>query len=341
MSHPTVARVSYYKTLSFEDLETLVDFNAGLPEVLREPPWKVPSNQPEADTINQILGEIRNTSHTHTLHTFFSDHSFKVQCSVISSADNPSDPKSIMNYGLTKRILDSNCLNLSILLRHYLNTLRLDATVICGMLINPSNPKMLSITHVFLDIGNTTIDNQYTMISSADDHLTNRTNFFKQFKGIRQLSNYSKTPPSKFKAASWLNEEFKKDGDDRQFGQDLLELESLNEHEQNKTVAFSLATAAIEPGLLIYDKLMTGFIKKTFSVDVPSLVEKMAGVCWSCEMEAAELKTCAGCGVARYCGKTCITKDWEVVHKQLHIMAKKIGKNRLGKDFQLKSLNPI
>jgi len=246
--------------------------------------------------------------------------------------------------GLQLRIMDSQCQNISILLRRYLQHLGVELQAVCGLL-KPTGITQ-SIPHVFLNIGGTIIDNSYVCSDVSKDHKANRTMFFDNISAIKHVSIFSMEKPSTVSFQSF-EEEFQQDGDDRQFGQKLLELGTENEHEQNKIVAFNIATAGIEPGCLIYDKLMRGFIKRAFQVDIPPVEEQMGRVCWSCADAGGELRTCGGCGVARYCGwdSACQRSDWGRVHKLLHNTAKKVAKNRMEvrfgiKTFDLRSLNP-
>ena len=86
-------------------------------------------------------------------------------------------------------------------------------------------------------------------------------------------------------------------------------METENELEQNKTIMFNIAMAGIEPGCMIYDKLMRGFILRKFKVEIPDIKEEFSSKCWGCGRDSKEinqdkdpeksLKTCSRCGVAR------------------------------------------
>ena len=79
---------------------------------------------------------------------------------------------------------------------------------------------------------------------------------------------------------------------------------------QDKTIMFAIAMAGVEPGCMIYDKLMRGFIRSKFQVEIPDLREEFSSKCWGCGRESEEikhdgeaensLKMCSGCGVARW-----------------------------------------
>jgi hypothetical protein len=50
-------RVDFYRSVNFKDLQNLVEFNDGLPKELTQLPWRVPKAHPQAQVINQLLGE--------------------------------------------------------------------------------------------------------------------------------------------------------------------------------------------------------------------------------------------------------------------------------------------
>ena len=75
--------------------------------------------------------------------------------------------------------------------------------------------------------------------------------------------------------------------------------------------------AGIEPGCMIYDKLMRGFIWSKFQLEIPDLREEFSSKCWGCGRDSKDieqnekgnvedtgdeksLKTCSRCGVARW-----------------------------------------
>ena len=91
---------------------------------------------------------------------------------------------------------------------------------------------------------------------------------------------------------------------------------------QDKTIVFNIAMAGIEPGVMIYDKLMRGFIGRKYNVKIPDFKETFSSKCWGCggdskdifqvddtekgDMDVEDdpsvqksLKTCTRCGVAR------------------------------------------
>ena len=97
-------------------------------------------------------------------------------------------------------------------------------------------------------------------------------------------------------------------------------METKSELAQDKTIMFAIAMAGVEPGCMIYDKLMRGFIRIKFQMEIPDLREEFSSKCWGCGRESEEikqngepekgfvkdtgaeksLKTCSGCGVARW-----------------------------------------
>ena len=88
------------------------------------------------------------------------------------------------------------------------------------------------------------------------------------------------------------------------------QVETGSELSQKKTIAWSIAMAGIEPGCLIFDKLMRGFIWKNYEVKITDIEEELSKICWGCGREAEvregqnkskdkSLMACTGCGVAR------------------------------------------
>ena len=88
-----------------------------------------------------------------------------------------------------------------------------------------------------------------------------------------------------------------------------FQAETENEWAQIKTIMFAIAMAGVEPGCMIYDKLMRGFILRKFKVEIPDIKEEFSSKCWGCGRDSKEinqdkepeksLKTCSRCGVAR------------------------------------------
>ena len=94
-------------------------------------------------------------------------------------------------------------------------------------------------------------------------------------------------------------------------------METENELAQDKTIMFAIAMAGIEPGCMIYDKLMRGFIWSKFQLEIPDLREEFSSKCWGCGRDSKDIKqnekgnvedtgdkksfkTCSRCGVARW-----------------------------------------
>ena len=69
---------------------------------------------------------------------------------------------------------------------------------------------------------------------------------------------------------------------------------------------------------LMYDTQMRNFIKKEYGIEIENLAKKWSRLCWNCFAEVENLKKCAKCRTARYCGKDCQVQDWKKVHKIAH-----------------------
>ena len=66
-----------------------------------------------------------------------------------------------------------------------------------------------------------------------------------------------------------------------------------------------------------YDVKMRKYIKEKYGVDIESLVKKWSKLCWNCFKPFEDLKKCAKCKLAVYCGKKCQIEDWKI-HKICH-----------------------
>lgn len=77
---------------------------------------------------------------------------------------------------------------------------------------------------------------------------------------------------------------------------------------------FSWASA-----IRFYDAMMRQFIKDKFDVKIEYVVAKWKNVCYGCQDVKADLKTCAGCMIAKYCSKNCQVSDRKM-HKILDKM---------------------
>ena len=67
-----------------------------------------------------------------------------------------------------------------------------------------------------------------------------------------------------------------------------------------------------------YDVIkMRKYIKEKYGVDIESLVKKWSKLCWNCFKPFEDLKKCAKCKLAVYCGKKCQIEDWKI-HKICH-----------------------
>ena len=235
---------------------------------------------------------------------------------------------------LQKSIVVAQCQNVCVLLQHYLQCLGIESQALCGTTFLMS---IVHVPHVFLDVEGTIIDNTYMWGEDIDISPKENLKWFFPFRNeTRPLSSYHRAPPN-LATMSHLDEVME--------DQELLVRGSLNKLDQRKSVAFNIATAGIEPGCMIYDKLMRGHIKRQYGVDVTSIEEEMKEVCWGCGEKDKPLNRCAKCGVAQYCGKECQQRDWDFIHKKLHKVQQKVGKNRMqGRfgmtSFNMRSLNP-
>ena len=67
----------------------------------------------------------------------------------------------------------------------------------------------------------------------------------------------------------------------------------------------------------LYDVKMRKYIKEKYGVEIESLVKKWSKLCWNCFKPFEDLKKCAKCKIAVYCGKKCQAQDWKT-HKIRH-----------------------
>ena len=95
---------------------------------------------------------------------------------------------------------------------------------------------------------------------------------------------------------------------------------------QWKLVAAVMNSSVINPGTLIYDRLMRIFIKNEFGIEIQSLQDLMKETCWNCGLTSNNLKLCSGCKFAKYCNKKCLTYDWKTMHKTMHKITR-LGNN--------------
>lgn len=197
------------------------------------------------------------------------------------------------------------------------------------------------VPHVFLDIGGYIIDNSYTWGDTLISPKENLDWFYPWRNKTRPLSSYHRAPPN---MATMSELALHMDDEDME-QQELLTRSSQTKLEERKVVAFNIATAGINPGCMIYDKLMRGQIKRQYGVEVTSIEEEMREVCWGCGEKEKSLNKCAKCGVAKYCGRECQQKDWDFIHKRLHKTQQKVGKMKTQfhfgmTTFNMRSLNP-
>ena len=104
-----------------------------------------------------------------------------------------------------------------------------------------------------------------------------------------------------------------------------MENERLLFGDDDKSEQMSLLIAADAQNVsfdktLMYDTQMRNFIKKEYGIEIENLAKKWSRLCWNCFAEVENLKKCAKCRTARYCGKDCQVQDWKKVHKIGHVI---------------------
>ena len=239
----------------------------------------------------------------------------------------------------------NQCQNVSILLQHYLQCLGIESQALCGFTLVDASMLKMPIPHVFLDVEGTIIDNSYMWGEDIDISPEENLKWFYAYCiKKRPLSSYHRAPPYVAPMSGMSREEMAM----KELGmedQDVIVRGSQTKLEQRKTVAFNIATAGIEPGCMLYDKLMRGHIKRQYGVEVTSIEEEMREVCWGCGEKDKTLNRCAKCGVAQYCGRECQQRDWDFIHKRIHKVQQKVGNQRMHirfgmTTFNMRSLNP-
>ena len=133
------------------------------------------------------------------------------------------------------------------------------------------------------------------------------------FSSMKRVEKYDKDPPSrssiKFHCDSESAPEF-----------EFQEVSCKSELNMKKALAQALSDRNFGLGTHVYDKLMRLYISEEFGVEIPSIVEEMARVCWNCgeSFSQAQLKSCKGCKIAKYCSRDCQVTDWRNGHKIMH-----------------------
>lgn len=296
-------RLSWLKSSSTEELEEKLELNIPLPEYLQSPPWRVPDTCTDAGKINRVL-----------------EYSMQVQASSLPSCwEFPSLPHCV---------LSDSPQNVSIILRRCLAAVGVKADVMCGVFrpLLEDGPAP-AVPMVFLDIQGHTIDNSYSHQEQDRTPMGNMQLFLERFSPLRTSQAYVRELPS-VTSIQLVGEE-QLEGVSLEEN-NYLEVGCSSQLNQDKLVVMQIEKASIHPGTLVYEKLMREFIRKSFRVGVAPLRQEMQAQCWSCQKPGGEeLKTCTGCKVARYCGKECLQKDWDVMHKSMHKITKKREKKSI------------
>ncbi len=203
-----------------------------------------------------------------------------------------------------KCLLSNACIMTTGLVHHYLTALGIDSEVVAGTISAPNLG--FSVPHVWLEVNGEVINTSF--VFSEDDEFP-----------YAHLSdgNFQKCSDKKM----YL-------GDDGEGGvpaeiaraafKDMLA--SGNNEGIGKSVTFGLKYGP--ETLLLYHEEMCKYIKNEFDKDVPDLEEEWRRKCWKClEVKSeAELKKCAMCKLAMYCGQQCQRADWKD-HKRQHKQA--------------------
>eukprot|EP00092_Neocalanus_flemingeri_P015514 GFUD01016795.1.p1 GENE.GFUD01016795.1~~GFUD01016795.1.p1 ORF type:complete len:299 (-),score=86.37 GFUD01016795.1:8-904(-) len=294
MSETQQKTLAMWRSCSPEELSAMVHLNTSLPDHLDSPPWRMPADHKDAVKINRLL-----------------EQSLVYQASTVPSAAEQFP-------ALKKSLLSNAALEVSILLRNYLNRLDVEAEVISGLF---KGPRGNAFPQVFLDISGHTIENSYTHLEEGWTPERNMEVFVERFSQRKQLTNYVRESPSDTKLAiigkELLGEKFDQDGID------YLGIVCNTEMNQDKHLAMQISKPLVNPGVLLYDLLMRNFVKEAFGIDVDPVYEEMTGACWSCGLAGGELKTCTGCKAGKYCDKKCLQEDWMKMHKLMHKVCKK------------------
>ena len=123
----------------------------------------------------------------------------------------------------------SSCLNISTLLRCYLESLGIESQVICGVYYITN----LSFPHVFLKIGGHIIDNTYIHSGNPDNEIEDLS------PDLRNLPNYVVEGPSKTRL------QLRGGVADRREGM-YMEVGCMNELNQRKHACSAIATNMLE-----------------------------------------------------------------------------------------------
>ncbi len=199
-----------------------------------------------------------------------------------------------------KYLLSNDCIMTTGLVHHYLAALGIDSEVVAGTL---SEPRLrFTVPYVWLEVNGEVINTSFAFDFNEDDdylyaHLTD--------------GNFQKCSDKNMHCTEWtLPAEYA-----RAAFEDVLA--NGNNESIGKSVTFWLTYGS--ESLLLYHEEMCKYIKNQFGKDVPDLKEEWRQKCWKCvEVKSeAELKRCAKCKLAMYCGQECQRADWRD-HKRQH-----------------------
>jgi len=285
-----------------ELLMNKVESGRPIPSGQTQPPWRIPSASisEEWTKINSIL-----------------EKSMEIQSSRIPGSDD-----------FDSFIISNSCLAIHGLLKYYIETLNLcdSLKVVFGVLLWDPNARdgpddYEGTPHVWLDIKNCPIDNTYVALPEESElHL-------EYFYNAKKANYYKKTDPLTTNLNLYLGSE--ESTDTTRHNLKVFRTYVTNDDTEGdmveKYLVFALECIGLNPSVRMYDMLMRKYLKKEFGVEVQDLVSKWTKKCWfNCEKNMAgaapileDLKTCAQCKMAKYCGQSCQKADWKA-HKLLH-----------------------
>ena len=232
---------------------------------------------------------------------------FPEQSLIIQSSTIPSLTEF---FTQTKFIVSNVCQNISILIAYYLQQFGIDSKVICG--INHCADQSIAIPHVFLKFGEHVIDNTYVHYDSEITAQQNLDKFIIDIAPfVHNVENYVEERPSETRLTltGW---------DTQKSEWMYLEEGCKTQLNQWKLVAAVMNSSVINPGTLIYDRLMRIFIKNEFGIEIQSLQDLMKETCWHCGLTSKDLKMCSGCKFGKYCNKNCLTYNLKTMHRTMH-----------------------
>jgi len=282
------------KSLQFSEvlylLSRKVNLGYGIPEKYNYPPWRLLPENGIAEKVNPIL-----------------NYSMKVQSGSIPKSEEFSE-----------FILSNSSLALAGMLQYFLGYLDIQSDITFGVLkwaeeARSSSDDFEGTPHIWLNIGDTPVDNTYVAFPPSADNL-------EYFYECKKVNSYVAENPLETRLKLFLGQE-----EDEQAKEvyrhniKVLQTYSFKGHIL-KYLAVSLLNPELNPGLKLYSILMMDFIKNNYSVTPDRIEDKLSKECWSCRKvctEPDQLRTCTGCKVAKYCDRDCQRQEWKV-HKLLH-----------------------